>query len=124
MLLLQVELLTGTKRVSLARFASKFSHLIASHNDPSILLFYISLITVLEKDDHYRNSNNNERYSNYIDPCTLEKESRSEWLVVLSSEDEAGHFGRVHSGVEQGLQVVGVVVANSALHGTPGKVSL
>ena len=44
--------------------------------------------------------------------------------MVLSSEDEAGHFGRVHSGVEQGLQVVGVVVANSALHGTPGKVSL
>ena len=89
MLVLQVELLTGTRSVSFARLASKVSHSIASHNVP----------------------------------CTLEKESRSEWLVVLSSEDQAGHFGRVHSGVEQGLHVVGVVVANSALHGTPGKVS-
>ena len=61
MLLLQVELLTGTKRVSLARFASKFSHLIASHNDPGTMLFYISLITGLEKDDQNRNPNNNER---------------------------------------------------------------
>ena len=93
MLLLQVGLLTGTRRVSFARLASKVSHSIASHNVP----------------------------------CTLEKESRSEWLVVLSSQDQAGHFGRVqctvHSGAEQDLQVVGVVVANSALHGTLGKVS-
>ena len=55
MLLLQVELLTGTRRVSFARLASKVSHSIASHNVP----------------------------------CTLEKESRSEWLVGLSSEESS-----------------------------------